>query len=124
LFWEQINSNSLNILESDPLDGTTSPSIPYVFVADEPFGLSKHVMRPYGDKNLNVTKRIFNCHLSRARRYIECAFGILSNKWRIFHCPLDVSIEFSEEIVKTCIVIHNCVLMRDGYSFDDTLSYG
>nr|CAH7767049.1 unnamed protein product [Callosobruchus chinensis] len=26
--------------------------------------------------------------LCRARRYVECSFGILSNKWRIFHRPL------------------------------------
>jgi hypothetical protein len=58
-FWEQINSNSLNIPESVPLEGTTSPSIPYVFVADEAFGLSKHVMRPYGGKNLDVQKKSF-----------------------------------------------------------------
>jgi hypothetical protein len=34
-----------------------------------------------------------------------------------------VSIEFSEDIVKACIVLHNFVRMRDGYNFDDTLSY-
>jgi hypothetical protein len=33
-----------------------------------------------------------------------------------------VSIEFSEDIVKTCIVLHNFVCMRDGYNFDGTLS--
>jgi hypothetical protein len=25
-----------------------------------------------------------------ARRMVECAFGILCNKWRIFHCAIDV----------------------------------
>jgi hypothetical protein len=59
LFWEQINSNSLNISESVPLEGTTFTSIPYVFVADETFGLSKHVMQLYGGKNLDVKKRVF-----------------------------------------------------------------
>jgi hypothetical protein len=34
-----------------------------------------------------------------------------------------VSIEFSEDIVEACIVLHNFVRMRDGYNFDDTLSY-
>jgi hypothetical protein len=74
-------------------------------------------------KTLMYRKKVFNYCLSRARRYIECALGIMSNKWRIFHRPLDVSIEFSEDIVKACIVVHNFVRMGDGYNFDNTLSY-
>jgi hypothetical protein len=61
--------------------------------------------------------------LSRARRYIECTFEILSNKWRIFHRPLNVSVEFAEDIVKACTVLHNFVRVRDGYKHEDALSY-
>jgi hypothetical protein len=35
-----------------------------------------------------------------------------------------LSIEFSEDRVKACTVLHNFGCMRDGYNFDDTLSYG
>nr|CAH7767050.1 unnamed protein product [Callosobruchus chinensis] len=55
---------------------------------DEAFGISKNLMRAYPGSNLTVPKRIFNYRLCRARRYVECSFGILSNKWRIFHRPL------------------------------------
>jgi hypothetical protein len=40
--------------------------------------------------NLDVARRIDNCRLTRARRIVECAFGILCNKLRIFHCAIDV----------------------------------
>nr|CAI5835752.1 unnamed protein product [Callosobruchus analis] len=40
-------------------------------------------MRPYPSGNLNVEKTIFNKRLSRAIVTIECAFVILSNKWRV-----------------------------------------
>nr|CAI5861210.1 unnamed protein product [Callosobruchus analis] len=40
-------------------------------------------MRPYPSGNLNVEKTIFNKRLSRARVTIECAFAILTNKWRV-----------------------------------------
>lgn len=96
--------------------------IPYVIVGDEAFGLSNQIMRPYAGKGLLRKKRIFNYRLSRARRYMECTFGILANKWRIFHRPMDTSVEFSEDIVKACTVLHNYVRRRDGFQLTDTLS--
>nr|CAI5833277.1 unnamed protein product [Callosobruchus analis] len=38
---------------------------------------------PLPSGNLNVEKTIFNKRLSRATVTIECAFAILSNKWRV-----------------------------------------
>jgi hypothetical protein len=53
---------------------------------------------------------------------MECAFGILRNKWRIFQRPLNVSHEFAVVIVKACVVLHNFVRERDGYKFEDSLT--
>ncbi|KAH1021380.1 hypothetical protein HUJ04_010901 [Dendroctonus ponderosae] len=78
---------------------------------------------PCWGKNLSQQKRIYNYRLCRARRYIECTFGILTNKWRILHRPLNVSMQFAENIVKECIILHNFVLVRDGYRHEDTLTY-
>jgi len=64
-------------------------------------------------------KRIFNYHLCRARRYVECAFGILSHKWRILHTALNVSKEFSKRIVKACVLLHNLVRSKDGYRSEE-----
>ena len=50
---------------------------------------------------------------------MECAFGILSNKWRIFQRPLNVSPDFEVVIVKASIVLHNFVRERTGYKFED-----
>jgi hypothetical protein len=73
----------------------------YVFVGDEAFPLLENLMRPYPGNNLSHEKKIFNYRLNRTRRYIECTFGILANKWRIFHCPPDVHIDFAIDIVKS-----------------------
>lgn len=51
---------------------------------------------------------IFNYRLSRASRCIECAFGILTNKWRVLHQPLIVTINFAD-IIKACCILHNFV---------------
>jgi len=59
--------------------------------------------------------------LTRARRMVECAFGILCNKWRIFHRAIAFRPDFCDVIVKTCCILHNFVRQRDGLQFQDTL---
>ncbi|CAH1980922.1 unnamed protein product [Acanthoscelides obtectus] len=118
--WKSIESSSNNLPEEKCLPGTEGPKVPYFIVGDAAFGLHKHLLRPYGGTHLTVEKRIFNYRLCRARRYIECAFGILSNKWRIFHRPLNVQPELANDIVKACIILHNYVRDRDGYRIEDT----
>lgn len=118
--WKSIENGSLKVPEERCLSGTESPKVPYYFVADAAFGFHKHLWRPYAGTHLTVEKRIFNYRLCRARRYIECTFGILSNKWRIFHRPLNVQTDFAVDIVKACVVLHNFVRDRDGYVAEDT----
>lgn len=121
-FFKQLENGSLSIPPPIPLPGDQSCPLPYVILADEAFGVSQTILRPYARSNLNYKKKIFNYRLSRARRYIESTFGILSNKWRIFHRPMNTSMELSIKIVKACCVLHNFIRVRDGYNFDHTLS--
>ncbi|KAL4112956.1 hypothetical protein QTP88_016668 [Uroleucon formosanum] len=118
--YKKLQNDSLNIPKPNLIRGIQIP-MPYAFVGDEAFGLSTNMLRPYAGKCLPINKRIFNYRLSRARRYVECAFGILSNKWRIFHRAIDVDIELAIDIVKCCCVLHNFVRARDGYEFEDSL---
>lgn len=53
--------------------------------------------------------------------YIKCTFGVLAIKWRILHKPLNVNIDFTEDIIKACCILHNYVRSRDGYRYEDTL---
>lgn len=121
-FYKHLMNESLQFPVNKPLPGTQSPNLPYVFVGDDAFGLSTHILRPYKGKTFSKTKRVFNYRLSRARRYVECSFGILSNKWRIFHRPINVNSDLAVQIVKTCCLLHNYVRQRDGYNFTETLS--
>lgn len=66
-----------------------------------------------------TTKKIFNYRLSRARKYVRCSFGILVNKWRIFHRLLNGNTNLVVDITKASGVLHNYVR---GYIFKDTLS--
>lgn len=111
--YDSLMKGSLPIPISKPLPGFQEP-VPFVFIGDEAFFILNNVRRLYSGKHLTVKQRIFNYRLSRARRYVECTFGILANKWRVFHRPLNVSIDFAVDIVKACCILHNFVLNRDG----------
>ncbi|XP_069358039.1 uncharacterized protein [Maniola hyperantus] len=121
ILYKKLVEKTLNIPDPRPISQTDTTPLPHVIVGDEAFSLSENIMRPYCGKSLTTKKRIFNYRLSRARRYIECCFGILVNKWRIFHRPLNVDIKFAENIIKACCVLHNYVRLRDGYRYDHTL---
>ena len=65
-------------------------SVQFVLVGEEASALSKRVLRPYPNKMLTYLKRIYVYRLSRARRMVECSFGILAKKCRIFRGTFDI----------------------------------
>lgn len=86
-----LRDNKLNIPSPTPLPGKDGPCIPFYFVAEEAFPLSNNIMRPYPSRGLNNNRRIFNYRLSRARKIVECAFGRLVSKFRVFNTPIGCS---------------------------------
>lgn len=87
---------------------------PYVFIGDCAFPLMTYLLKPYPDhERLDKDQLIFNYRLSRARRMVESAFGMLVHKWRIFFRPLDVKISTAKKIVKAACVQHNYVLRNE-----------
>ncbi|CAK1591290.1 unnamed protein product [Parnassius mnemosyne] len=120
-FGQKLYHDMLDLPEDKILPGTTGPALLFVLVADEAFALHKHVMRPYPNKTLDIEKRTFNYRLSRARRYVECTFGILTNKWRVLHTTILTDPYFATDIVKTTCVLHNFVRRRDGLKYNDEL---
>lgn len=90
------------------------------FVGDEKFWLSKHLLRHTPVLICQFKKNIqLKYPLTRAIWYVECTFGILSNKWHIFHRPIDVNINFAVNIVTCYCVLHNFVRDRDGFDFEE-----
>ena len=75
-------------------------------------------MRPYaGTSLLNKARKIFNYRLSRARRVIENAFGILVARWRVLQKPIDATPERVENFVLACVALHNYLRQTDSAKY-------
>ncbi|KAM3932747.1 LOW QUALITY PROTEIN: uncharacterized protein RB166_005781 [Leptodactylus fuscus] len=99
-----------------PLPGTTHP-VPFVMVGDEAFPLLENLLRPFPRSRLDARKRVFNMRLSRARRFVECAFGLMSNKWRVFTCALQLSPDTVDMVIKAaCRADNAAVQLRDAFA--------
>lgn len=120
-FGKKLYGNKTNFSQPQCLPGDEGGTAqPFVLVGDEAFALHTNLLRPFPGRSLNDKRRIFNYRLSRARQNIECMFGILSNKWRVFHTALLVEPDFAVVITKACCVLHNFIRRRDGYNTEDT----
>lgn len=80
-----------------------------LFVADDAFPLREYIMKPYNTRcgPLTIKQKVFNYRLSRARRIVENAFGILAARFRIFERPIPLSPEKVDSLVKASVAIHN-----------------
>ena len=111
-FFQRLREKTLHL--PDPIQiPNTNTIAPYVFVGDEAFPVLENLMRPFPRKELSNEKRIFNYRLSRARKQIECAFGVLSSMWRILRKPIEVQVDFATDIVKATCVLHNYIQNRN-----------
>lgn len=87
---------------------------PYVLVGDEAYPLKHYLMRPYPERVLNNERKCFNIRLSTARQTIECAFGILTCKWRILLKPIETNRKNALSIIKAACILHNVIMDLNG----------
>jgi hypothetical protein len=121
VFRRKLYTNQLQIFDLVSLPLTENNLQQIVFVVDEAFWLHTNLLRPYPGRGLNNTRRIFNYKLSRAKRTVECAFGLLANKWNVLHTIILVEPNFCDDIIKACCVLHNFVRKRDRCNYDEEL---
>ncbi|KAM4049043.1 uncharacterized protein ACNLHF_004934 [Anomaloglossus baeobatrachus] len=75
--------------------------------------------RPYPRRSIDNRKQYFNYRLTKARRYVECAFGILANKWRIYHTTIQLQPNSVKSVIKATIVLHNFCRIHEGGTYVD-----
>lgn len=93
--------------------------LPYVFVADDAFSMNQSLLKPYSHvgNNLSEEQQRFNYRLSRARRIVENAFGILVSRFGVLQKDIILSPEKAQTIVLACCHIHNYLRSKNSKTY-------
>ncbi|CAI5696763.1 unnamed protein product [Oreochromis niloticus] len=103
---EAMDTGTLNFPPADILPGTDA-LMPHMLIGDDAYPLRPDLMKPYPFRNLNTDQRIYNYRLSRARRVVENAFGILANRFRVFRTTICLDPDKVVTIIFACLCLHN-----------------
>lgn len=108
-FAHALEKGSLHLPQAQPLTGR-NVNVPFVFVADDAFALKPYIMKPFSGQNLSKDERVFNYRLSRSRRCIESAFGIMSARIRVMRAPIHLDAAKTRKITLACCALHNFLM--------------
>lgn len=109
----QLSTGGLQIPNDQALPNSDI-TVPYVMIGDEAYPLLPNLLKPYSRENLQTDEAYFNSRLSRARRTVECAFGIIYSKWRVLGTSIQTSVELADDIVKCICLLHNLTINKEG----------
>ncbi|XP_069802762.1 uncharacterized protein [Dendropsophus ebraccatus] len=102
----QVLREGVTLPAARPLPCSTEP-VPFVMVSDKAFPIMPDLLRPYPRRELDPRKRIFNFRMSRARRVVECTFGIMCSQWRVLNTVIQLDTPTVDLVIKACCVLHN-----------------
>ena len=104
----RIENRTLGLPPPEPL-GPGGPDLHYFLLGKIPlplcFGWSRQLTRE---------ERIANYRISRGRRVVENAFGILVGRFRVLLTTMEQRPKVVREIVLTCLVLHNILRRHHG----------
>ena len=112
LLREGLEEGTIGLPPPEPILPGHRP-LPYFIVGDDAFPLRTWLMKPLPLRNMTKEQRIYNYRLSRARRIVENAFGILAARFRCLLTTMPQRTKTVESIVIACCCLHN--LMRITY---------
>lgn len=106
-----LENNTMGFPDPEPLPDDDR-DMPYFLIGDDAFPLRSWMMKPFSARGLQHKDRIFNYRLSRARRVVENAFGILAHRWRCLLTTLQQTPEHCVDIVLGTMALHNLLRTR------------
>ncbi|XP_052271808.1 uncharacterized protein LOC127872525 [Dreissena polymorpha] len=79
---ECLEDGTLGFPDPDPIPNDDQ-DMPNFILGDDAFGLRTHLMKPYSHRGLSKQEFITNYRISRERRVVKNALGILAQRWQI-----------------------------------------
>ncbi|XP_051173476.1 uncharacterized protein LOC127289535 [Leptopilina boulardi] len=112
-FYRRLERNLTNLPNPTYLPHSNDIST-YFIIGDGIFSLRPYIMVPYRrNRPLTRLQELFNYRLSHARQIIECAFGILTSRWKILQSKMCFKLETSIAIVQALVCLHNFIITRE-----------
>jgi len=110
---KNLKNGQLNLPKGNAKLPGSNISMPGFFIGDAAFPLITRIMKPYCGSNLTIAQKIFNYRHSRARRTIESAFGILANRWQVFHKSICMLPQTADKITLASVCLHNFLMYEE-----------
>jgi hypothetical protein len=107
---ECAENGTLGLPVPEPLLNHTQ-DVPYFFIGDDAIGLRPSMTKPYGYIGLQNDECINN-RLSRAKKAVENAFGILASRFQVLLTTMQHEPSTVQLIVKACLILHNLIRIR------------
>lgn len=106
--YKKLEKKELKIPPPKILQVPYTVDVPFFILGDKAFALNEYTLKPFeGTPERGSIERIFNYRLSRARRVVENAFGILSSVYRVLRKPLLLEPEKATKVVLATISLYN-----------------
>lgn len=71
-------------------------------------------MKPFARSQLTNERKAFNYRISRARKTVECAFGMLCSKFGVLQTSINCKVDTVDTIIQAICVLHNYIRIHDG----------
>ena len=116
----RIENGTLGLTPPEPL-GPGGSDLHYSLLGDDTFALMPWLVKPYNRRQLTREERIANYRISRGRRVVENAFGILVSRFRVLLMTMEQRPRVVRDIVLTCEALQNMLRSHQGEQRDHQL---